>query len=313
MPDPTSYPNKSNNKEIENNGLFTCILCGKLMTKAALNYHLKSHDKDETSRCYICHKELRSCTIDSHMKKHKCAICEENVAFKSFHKCGEIRKYKCAKCSVTFTDKSLLSEHKKSGHKKSVHCKMCGEKFQYLSHLKQHFKNKPYQCDSCKKSFCIETALQRHQKTHKIAYECDKCLKVFADFAILNEHKLGHPGYVKCDICSFVVKGSALGNHKRVHNKYYRCEVCLEDFSTESKLSTHRNVRCLLLKDCFCLECGEKFSSRQFLKQHLLIHDTEKATTTHPVKTCSICSLRFTNVEAFQNHLFEHYKYYVAL
>ena len=154
----------------------SCTVCGKeFATKSKLNRHEKEHSMEKPFRCEcgLSYKRLE------HLKRHQlvhqeslpfeCFSCEKTF-ISNYHLNRHLAKHEekpddktppqaveftCGQCSLSFTTKSLLSDH-----------------------LKTHLI-----CPICLKEFKTPKTLSNHSAIHNIArklHSCTDCDKVFS-------------------------------------------------------------------------------------------------------------------------------------
>ncbi|XP_065572838.1 zinc finger protein 782-like isoform X2 [Artemia franciscana] len=116
-----------------------------------------------------------------------------------------------------------------------------------------HTKEKPFECDICKKRFATGVILSCHQITHTgdRPFECDICERSFRRKAHLSFHQRTHTGEkpFECDICKKCFTLShGLSSHKRIHTgeKPFKCDVCEKSFNTRSSFSRHQRTQHLM-------------------------------------------------------------------
>lgn len=111
---------------------------------------------------------------------------------------------------------------------------------------------------------------------------------------------LNRSGSFICDNCGFrFTNRKSFRNH---HWQYHRsfsvfCDLCPQSFTIKSSLAIHLKQVHLKLRPYECKICLHKFSSKQSLKTHLLIHG--------PKIECKICHKLVSNM---YHHLKAHEK-----
>ncbi|KAE8743281.1 hypothetical protein FOCC_FOCC011110 [Frankliniella occidentalis] len=106
----------------------TMKCCGKVLTQAGYNQHIKSLDHQGLAFCQLCQKSF----VKEDLKKHKAEV--HNITG---------GKVKCEVCNKFFTTKQTLAVHIKSVHQKHVYlCKICGKKLSSNRSRERHYKNK---------------------------------------------------------------------------------------------------------------------------------------------------------------------------
>ncbi|XP_008119639.1 zinc finger protein 250 [Anolis carolinensis] len=194
--------------------------------------------------------------------------------------------YGCSKCGESFSDQSLLLEHRKSHpREKRFSCSLCEKMFNkkvYLTaHERTHTGEKPFKCLDCGKSFMSHVYLIIHRRIHtgERPFPCHECGKGFINKQALSKHKVVHTGERKylCTVCDkrFAHK-SDLVRHRRIHTgeKPYSCPTCGKGFIQKACLIEHELSH---RKDqpYVCLECGKIFKRRKGFFSHMRMHRGE--------------------------------------
>ena len=139
-------------------------------------------------------------------------------------------KFKCARCSRTYSTPSGLAKHRQFHCanpyvKKTFNCKFCDKVYFSLGALKMHIRTHtlPCKCKICGKAFSRPWLLQGHIRTHtgEKPYVCTQCNRAFADRSNLRAH---------------------LQTHSAV--KKYSCTHCYKTFSRMSLLIKHEDAGC---------------------------------------------------------------------
>ncbi|ODN05510.1 Transcription factor IIIA [Orchesella cincta] len=196
----------------------------------------------------------------------------------------------------------------------------CTSSYYRPNHLKRHVESihessakisKEHKCDheGCEAAFDSEASLYYHKKRkHSVQqFECSFCDKKFQKKWMLKEHEAGHTGGnpFKCDeeACGKEFRDFRLFRaHKRVHEKakrekqVYNCSVeqCQLSFTKWSELVNHK-------KSCHptelkCSVCEKTFSSKQYLKVHVQVHEEERTSYQCPIKDCPRFYLHIKNL-----------------
>ncbi|WAR04809.1 ZNF93-like protein [Mya arenaria] len=268
---------------------------------------------------------------DIEVKNEKSVIIkrEETPGTKS-----KIRKRKCEGAKIKKPKESGQQE----GNNPHT-CELCGyvmPRSKVAVHMRLHSGDRPYKCEQCGKGLISSSKLQRHMLIHdeKKKHACDICGAGFTMKYKLRMHMHIHTGkkpYL-CSICGAEFNHSAnLATHTRcVHLqvKPFHCEICGGSYAKRSQLDEHvlshsseKHHTCRYCGKSFkylkglrrheknhsddagslkCDDCGTKFTRKDTLDRHRLIHSKE--TMLH----CPTCQITFENNDEFKEHIDSH-------
>ncbi|XP_055537220.1 zinc finger protein 98-like [Wyeomyia smithii] len=235
----------------------------------------------------------------------------KNVRSLNLHKKMHAQPVKCEYCDRRYSDPRTRDAHVKLQHLGEnaplpSTCEKCGKVCKSIAALKNHLRNHTLdiRCGYCgklfhKRSVLFKHVTQVHEKSEK--YECNLCQKVLHSLDSYNIHLTLHSAgkLFNCDLCPMTF--STLGNlrcHKKVHaknanykphkdwtshytvtqdperGKIYTCNLCGNTYSGSiNTIISH--VKCHI-KDVQCEQCGAKFSNKNKLKSHYVVHTRER-------------------------------------
>ncbi|ESO84523.1 hypothetical protein LOTGIDRAFT_132019 [Lottia gigantea] len=153
------------------------------------------------------------------------------------------KRYKCDKCSKTFTRLDSLTQHLKIHVQKSLHvCKVCQKSFQTKSQLNSHAKtHDKHKCKICRESFETNKKLASHQTFHIVSrsHKCDVCEKVFTCSSHLKRHSIIHTRAKAKPLSKESKSFSLQGNAKKPAKVKLCCKFCLKQFQVEKWFQNH--------------------------------------------------------------------------
>lgn len=223
------------------------------------------------------------------------------------------RNFQCSICDKMFKTNETLLQHIKNHGEKTFTCEVCEQSYISKRKLEEHQKRlpPPTQCASCNKKFHHASEMERHViLDHERDYCCYICQGKFNDSETLKKHIIQHntsdskaPTECQCELCgkAFPTFYAKQIHFRRQHLDKDRkiCDFCGKSISSWEGLRNH-----ILLhtseKRHSCEYCGRTFSKRNNLTVHLRIHTKER-----PYE-CQICSKRFNQLSAMKIHIRTH-------
>lgn len=177
------------------NSQLRCPQCGKIFSRiASLKGHIRIHFKNEYFQCNLCseifHYEIK---LHHHMHiNHRLSVRSDNckITSKTMHSSP-------VQPDVPNDNSSCPSTHEidRIVKRKEHQCVYCEKIFLRSSSLKRHERihrnERPYSCESCRKSFTQKNSLTVHQltvHTGKRPHECPDCPQRFAQKTNLLVH-----------------------------------------------------------------------------------------------------------------------------
>ncbi|MEM7361606.1 MAG: C2H2-type zinc finger protein [Bacteroidota bacterium] len=190
------------------------------------------------------------------------------------------KKFPCLYCPKGYSYQCGLNAHLPSHlDPKSTICHHSNKRFASKTNLQIHLKGahskeRPYECEFCKKRFKKSKKLERHLPIHhsEKPYFCGICNKRFDQPSILEAHI------------------------NQVHKKIrpFKCKKCSKAFKRKAHLTGH--MKTMHSKKSICKYCNENFETASKLKKHLRIHTGEK------VVVCPLCQIPYKNQYTLRAH-----------
>ncbi len=188
---------------------------------------------------------------------------------------------------------------------KRYSCKICGNRFQYPTHVRTHIKRvhhpvwKKCDIDGCNKQYKQDGHLKGHKaRTHKLGarYICEICDEHYWYESNFKDHELKH-GVVE---------------------ELYYCDECDRDFTRNDSLTRHvKTQHTALSRDFHCPnKCGASFKTKNLLGGHLrydckLREINESDYILCQIKDCSFDNgnpYKTTDKRAMKRHLAKDHK-----
>lgn len=103
-----------------------CDICGKVVVKAGLESHTKSHSDEKQFKCHYCGDRFKTLSVRTlHERKHT-----------------NERPYACKLCDKTFMDRSCLRVHMRCHTGESPYlCHLCGRRTKQAQNLASHYRH----------------------------------------------------------------------------------------------------------------------------------------------------------------------------
>ena len=197
---------------LQSEKVYECPTCEKTFNRRSyLQLHEKIHG-EKSYKCSICDKTFRQpAGLWIHKKRQSCLkrnlpsnkpCSPSNVSGQLDEKTDydDGKRHKCDICNKRFTQKHLLTYHKRTHTGENPFpCTICGKMFRGAATLKYHERThtgqKPYKCIFCAKAFTQLGPLRLHcRKEHQSEkiYECNICKQQFEKFREISFHKKTH-------------------------------------------------------------------------------------------------------------------------
>lgn len=278
---------------------YYCSECGKRFSQIH-NYrtHLRSHAeakaKAKRYRCRICHRHFED---DSNLQSHLTMNHFENEF------------YECDRCKRVFVSLSECQRHTQHLCRRKIMCEKCGHYFRKEKFLKRHLEKKlcfsKLRCTDCSKMFTKKHNLLRHSFTHLglLPYTCVRCRCHFRLARLYLKHKC-KPQIIHCVAClrEFLsdhdfqqhIKDTGCWGNREAKGDEIRCLECGQKFDTKDDLKKHAGAHQRVLK---CAECGKGFRSALLLMSHMGGHAGQSPCL------CQSCGLGFPHQQSYDSHL----------
>lgn len=258
------------------------------------------HTNNVRSICKICLKTFINSTI---LAQHT----------KRIHSSETRIRLPCqfSGCDKTYLNKPSINLHVKMEHTDNPErftCTLCGKEFKQnanlCKHIVVHTKEKSYKCSICVKSFGEKAHLKKHQVIFVMTYLNTKFINMLYvhNFQVQHMEKSVRPVFT-CHSCPrvYFTKCGLKSYIRTIHEKQknYQCIICAKKYGLAHHLKVHAEAVHPSSGAAVhsCKKCGYKCFSKQYLAQHIRIH--EIGGKKHERYFCGSKFIRFS-------HLVEH-------
>lgn len=152
-----------------------------------------------------------------------------------------------------------------------------------------------YWCHACNAMCLDHQDAAQHQLVHRLrGTRCSLKTAAFSLYGYVTCHKKIADDRLQCGVCEKVVSSCFFTKHQRLHDGHF-CDVCGQEFSTNSRLQDHMNIHTGSMPFT-CRICDRKFAKRASYTQHMRYHRDHKS---YP---CSYCQKSFNTKYACAVH-----------
>ncbi|CAG0881135.1 unnamed protein product [Darwinula stevensoni] len=287
---------------------YSCELCEKSFT---FNITLKRHMEcvhNQTVRPFMCETCGKSFKRNAHLQEHQvrhlsqkpfsCDQCGKTFTRKrqmqthaKIHISGNTEVIPII-CTATVTDIIhadqepiivtddiiILEEEVEDSPQLEVTASMITKITSAITTHEYHLNEKPFKCDSCKRSFKRKDTLARHMVKHDSGrkFMCPLCGRYFALLSKLEHHvdvthSVGKPHM--CDMCGKTYKRKgALKDHQMTHTgeRPHVCKQCNKSFTRASQLKNHMLTH-MEEMPCHCPICKKGFWQASAVRYHISV------------------------------------------
>ncbi|CAL9705980.1 unnamed protein product [Knipowitschia caucasica] len=311
--------------EVVEAGNFQCNVCNLTFPSMfKLQDHMNLHSGERPYSCAECGKrfyQIRSYRdhLRAHArhraKQHKCRIClksytaEADLKYHLTMNHFEEKFYECDRCKRVFTNLETCQHHIEFTCMRKVKCEKCNRYFPKEKLLRRHLESKRcysnLKCADCPKVFTRKNALLKHSFSHLglLPYTCIRCRCHFRLAKLYLRHQCT-PQRIHCGAClREFLNDQDFQQHKKDTGCWgdrdkkgdeIRCLECGQRFETKEDLKKHAGAHQRVLK---CAECGKGFRSALLLMSHMGGHAGQSPCL------CQSCGLGFPHQQSYDSHL----------
>ncbi|XP_073708782.1 POZ (BTB) and AT hook-containing zinc finger 1 isoform X1 [Garra rufa] len=252
--EPTTEPITYNNSTApnENEGLFSCGVCGKMFPN---DVQLRNHETQHGTFTGGVSSGAELVAVDGPtMISHPQTRFQENGLPADNRKRERTRRHvACDLCGKVFRDVYHLNRHKLShSGEKPYACPVCGLRFKRKDRMSYHVRShdgsvgKPYVCQSCGKGFSRPDHLNGHIKqvhTTERPHKCQICNASFATRDRLRSHLACHEDKIPCQVCGKFLRAAYMTDHLKKHSEgpHNYCGICNKDGQENAGKCPHQD------------------------------------------------------------------------
>lgn len=284
----------------EEAGNFPCSVCGlPCSSMFKLQDHMNLHTGARPYYCAECGKRFSQIrNYRTHLRTHARA---------------KTRQIKCRICLRRFVNETDLNYHLTMNHfeDKFYECDRCKRVFANLQACQHHIEfscMRKVTCEHCGHHFPKEKLLKRHleNKTCYSSLKCTECPLVFTKKNELLKHSFSHLGLLPytCVRCRCHFRLARLYLRHKCKPQSIHCVACLREFLNDHDFQQHKkDTGCWGNQDAKgdeirCLECGQRFDTKEDLKKHGGAHQR--------VLKCAECGKGFRSALLLMSHMGGH-------
>lgn len=286
---------------IHNQGQYKCTMCPNkvLTTPGFLRLHMeKIHNvfvkkktstdestvatKEKSEFCELCNRYFSKFGIISHRRAHQPNVVTRTGDGKSV--------FKCPSCVMTFSCRRNVRRHIRRVHNVDkpdqpamFSCDVCTESFQFIEQWYEHYKTHDEDCVETPEGYNLNCE------------DCPVDFQTYEEYArhVVEKHQCDKVKPFKCRLCG-VRKTTRVTLYMHINGHY--------EINAENKVKILPRRRSPTRKRakpprCLCPICGADYSTRQILKQHMLIHVDARPFP------CEYCEKMFRNKSALNEHI----------
>lgn len=288
------------NGETSQSGEYSCSACGlQLLSKFKLQDHMNLHTGARPYGCVECGK--RFCQISSYR------------AHLRTHAKTEVERFQCRVCRRSYPCQEDLKHHLAINHfqDKYYECDLCKRVFASLEACTVHVQERKclrrFVCEKCLRSFSSQKHLSRHRrKICGCKFKCTDCNETFMKKNALLKHSFSHLGLLPytCVRCHRHFRLAQLYLRHKCEPERIHCLACLREFTSPKDFEQHKkDTGCWGNQEpkgdeIRCMECGQRFNTAEELKQHASAHQR--------VLKCAECGKGFRSALLLMSHMGGH-------
>lgn len=286
--------------ESANGGNFQCTVCSlQCPSMFKLQDHMNIHTGARPYSCAECGKRFSQIhNYRGHLRTHAQA---------------KLKQPKCRICLKRFVTEDDLKLHLTLNHfeDKFYECDRCKRIFTSLVACEHHIEftcMRKVMCEKCGRYFPKEKHLKRHMNSLKCCnkLKCTECPKVFTKKNALLKHSFSHLGLLPytCVRCRCHFRLARLYLRHKCKPQSIHCVACLREFLSDEDFQQHKkDTGCWGNQEpkgdeIRCLECGQRFDTKEDLKKHAGAHQR--------VLKCAECGKGFRSALLLMSHMGGH-------